>query len=256
MTLRSLPHVCIACLIALSTGGCARSVPLLSHAHVGHAANSWRDAPDKAGVFVVAEREAMTALEQACMAIQASGDSVAAKRHFGNVGTALQPDGRSEGAGLGYGAIQALEDAVHHLTFAAESDDASANIVARAAQFTEGAGEVAKRFQVMLTVARVAESADVAELPGLAAELEQLAHASIHGEDLDDDGVLGNKFEEYGLHQLRLVLADVIHMEAPDYDPIGRLHLFGQIRLPASLWASHFAHTQLYPGDSTRRCLK
>ncbi|MGI9304456.1 MAG: hypothetical protein ACR2RB_17385 [Gammaproteobacteria bacterium] len=240
MRLNTVPRIGAVCLAALIVSGCARSLPLISHAHIGHALTAWRDTPGEAGLFVVAEQEAEIALAQASLAVQAKGKPITTKRHIANVAHALSPDAHPQGTGLGYGAIRALRSAADHITFSAESGDASANIVTGAAHFVEAADAVVKRFQVALEIAQVARLANASELPGLAAELEQLTRTSIHGEDLNNDGIVGSKIEEFGLEQLRTALSDMIGNEKPAYHPLGRQYLFGLVRLPNGGWAYRF----------------
>ena len=128
--------------------GCTQSLPLISHAHVGHTLTAWRDTPNKQGLFVVAEKETVIALEQAGKAVRHSDTPDIAGRHLSNVIHALDPVKRQSGDGHGYGAIRALEGAVDHLVFAAGSDDASANMAVLADNFSAGAASVIERLKL------------------------------------------------------------------------------------------------------------
>ncbi|MGI9333772.1 MAG: hypothetical protein ACR2RL_11540 [Gammaproteobacteria bacterium] len=212
----------------------------MSHAHVGHALTAWRDTPGEQGLFVVAEREAAIALEQASAAVRVASNPARSRQHLANFVHALDPTLRDTGAGLEYGAIRALEGAADHLVFAGEMSDASTNIIAGSAQFAEGAGEIAKRLRVAVEAAQLADAVGANKLRDLAVEVEQLAIASVHGEDLDQDGIVGSSAAEYGLAQLRDLLQATIDNENPPYHPLGRFYLFGLVKLPNGQWAYRF----------------
>ena len=241
--MRLSSKIVILCLVSAVTVACARSVPLISHAHIGHSLTAWRDTPDQEGLFVVAEREAGIALEQAQWATQTAHTPGVAKKHISAVTHALNPDLQPEGPGLGYGAIRALEGAVDHIAFAAESKDASRNVIESAHEFSRDAQSVLDRLKVAVEVALLARHASAADLPGLAHELEQLIYLSINGEDVDGDGVIGATPQEAGLVQLRQGLHTMLANEEPPYHPLGRKYLLGLIRLPNGQWVYEFDHS-------------
>src|SRR4029450_7773253 len=92
---------------------CGRTLPLISHAHVGHALTTWRDTPDEQGLFVVAEKEITTVWQQAQAARQTS--ATVARQHSAGVVHALDPAHQATGPGLGYGGIRALTGAAQHI---------------------------------------------------------------------------------------------------------------------------------------------
>ncbi len=210
--------------------GCARSLPLISHAHIGHSLTAWRDTPNEQGLFVVAEKETNVALAQAKLAHQMSDNPVLSRQHVDNVVNALNPDINAQGPRLGYGAIRALQGSVDHIQFAATTEDASDNIVQHAAVFSESGTSLLSRLQVALEVAQLAREASDSELPGLNEELQQQLQQCVSGDDV-----------EVGLIQLRQQLSSMIDKEKnPPYHPLGRRYLLGLVRLPNGTWKYDF----------------
>ena len=60
--------------------------------------------------------------------------------------------------------------------------------------------------------------------------------ANLSGEDLDQNGYIGNTLEEYGMKQLRRDLDAMIAAEDPAYQTVDRWYLFNLIRLPSGTW--------------------
>jgi len=230
--------LCAVCTVFM---GCVRSLPLISHAHVGHSLTAWRDTPNQEGLFVVAEKEADVAFEDAQQAVNNAQTPDIARQYISNVVHALNPDIQSEGSGLGYGAIRALEGAVDHIAFAAESEDASKNIIESSGQFSYDARRVLVRLKLAVEVAQLARRSSAAELPGLADELQQLMDHNINGKDIDGNGVVDPASDEVGLVQLRQGLVTMLSNESPPYHPLGRKYLLGLVRLPNGQWTYNFA---------------
>lgn len=222
--------------------GCTQSLPLISHAHVGHALTAWRDTPGQQGLFVIAEKETRIALEQAKLGVQSDHTPALVTTRLQNSLHALNPDLHAPGPGLGYGALRALTGAIDHIEFAARSDDASQNIKRGSARFAEHARQVLDRMALSVDVARLADQAAPAELPGLAEELSQLLTACLNGIDRNNDGRFDAANDELGLAQIRTDLSKMIANEKPPYHPLGRRYLLGLIRLPSGRWAYDFNH--------------
>ena len=229
--------LCAVCTVLM---GCTRSLPLISHAHIGHSLTAWRDTPDQEGLFVVAEKETKVAFEHAQQAVNNAQTPAIARQHLSNVVHALNPDIQSEGSGLGYGAIRALEGAVDHIKFAAESKDASNNLIASTKQFSYGARPLLDRLRLAVEVAQLARRSSAAELPGLADELRQLMYQNLNGKDTDGNGIVDPASDEHGLAQLRQGLVSMLSNEKPPYNPLGRKYLLGLIRLPNGQWVYNF----------------
>jgi len=218
--------------------GCGRTLPLISHAHVGHALTTWRDTPDEQGLFVVAEQEITIAWQQAQAARQTS--ATVARTHLAGVIHALDPEQQATGPGLGYGGIRALTGAANHLEFSSTSDDASRNIVRGAEAFGKQTAVVIDNLKLAVDVAILAQKSSDAEISGLTAELEQLINRSLNGADIDGSGSIGNTPEEFGLMQLRHQLEEMLARENPPYQPISRRYLLGLVKLPSGRWVYSF----------------
>jgi hypothetical protein len=218
--------------------GCGRTLPLISHAHVGHSLTTWRDTPDEQGLFVVAEQEITIAWQQAQAARQTS--ATVARTHLAGVIHALDPEHQASGPGLGYGGIRALTGAAKHLEFASTSDDASRNIVQGAEVFIKQAAVVIENLRLAVDVAILSQKSSDAEISGLTAEVEQIIGRSLNGADVDGNGSIGNTDEEIGLKQMRQQLLAVLSRENPPYHPIGRRYLLGLVRMPNGRWVYQF----------------
>ena len=218
--------------------GCGRTLPLISHAHVGHALSAWRDTPDEQGLFVVAEQEITIAWQQAQAARQTS--ATGARKHVAGVIHALDPEKQATGPGLGYGGIRALTGAANHVEFASTSDDASRNIVKGAEAFGKQAAVVIENLKLAVDVAMLAQQASDAEIAGLTAEMEPIIDRSLNGADIDGNGSIGNTTEEMGLKQMRQQLLAMLARENPPYQPIGRRYLLGLVKLPSGRWVYDF----------------
>ncbi|MBV2093386.1 MAG: hypothetical protein KUF80_00745 [Candidatus Thiodiazotropha sp. (ex Codakia orbicularis)] len=240
---KNVPFYVVCSLSLILLGGCSRSVPLISHAHIGHALTAWRDTPGQQGLFVIAEEETGIALDETEAARGSAPSSEDRKHHLSNVIHALNPDRRGRGNGKGYGAIRALGGTADHLVFAAESDDASDNLIRMAAAFSEGAGEVSRQLKLATEVALLAEQADGDEQNRLLARLEGILSHAVQGKDLNANGVIGDTVAEYGLEQLRNDISQGLHNETPAYQPLGKKYLFGLVRLPSGGWAYRFDST-------------
>lgn len=237
-TMRFLSYLAVACLLGVLMTGCVR-LPLVSHAHVGHALTAWGDTPNQEGLFVVAEKETKTAFK-AVLSAQTDQTLEKAQRHIGTVIHALNPDLHLQGAGLGYGAIRALGGVIDHINFAAQSDDASQNVINSAATFSVHARPVLDRLKLAAETARLAERSRGTEFAGLTEELQGMLDQCLHGADLDGDGIIGGTPEEFGLTQLRNEISVMLRSEDPPYHPLGRKYVLGLIRLPNGQWAYKF----------------
>ena len=222
--------------------GCGRALPLISHAHVGHALTAWRDTPEEEGLFVVAEKELAIASEQA-QAAQSTNVTVARKRLAGVI-HALDPKRQATGPGLGYGGIRALTGAAQHLEYSGTSDDASPNIVQGVEAFKKQAAVVLDNLNLAIDIASLAQEASEAEVAGLTAEIGKILERSLNGADVDGNGAIGNTPEEIGLKQMRQQLLVMLSREKPPYHPIGRRYLFGLVKLPNGRWDYSFERSK------------
>jgi hypothetical protein len=218
--------------------GCGRTLPLISHAHVGHSLTAWRDTPDEQGLFVVAEKEITIAWQQVQSARHTS--ATVARKDLAGVIHALDPEHQATGPGLGYGGIRALTGAAQHIEFASTSDDASRNIVKGAEAFAKQAAVVIDNLKLAVDVAMLAQKSSDAEISNLTAEIEKIIDRSLNGADVDGNGTIGNTAEEIGLKQMRQQLSAMLSRENPPYHPVGRRYLLGLVRMPNGRWAYQF----------------
>lgn len=228
----------------LSMVGCSHRAPTISHVHIGHAMTGWHDTPGKEGLFIVAEKKAAEALKYAQTASDDTNDLSRIKKNIAQAsllsdGKAMQ-DGRKDQ----YGVKQALAGAISHLTYAATSPDATANTKVFADGFATHAAGVLDRCDLIAALSRdIRGSGSVEEAGLLAPEIEKLARANIHGEDLDGDGRVGSYADEYGLVQLRQDIEGMIAREDPPYSTVNQWYLFNLIRLPDGSWMFNEKHS-------------
>jgi len=127
-----------------------------------------------------------------------------------------------------FGLKKALSQSVHHFTFAAESDDASKNVINFASQFKEKSSVILNRCELIVVIGMgVLEAETMIEAKVFTNELVQLAQMNITG------SANGN---EPGLEQLRVDLKEMLDREEPPYQPVATRYLFGIIQLPDGKW--------------------
>lgn len=217
--------------------GCTVKRPTMAHTHIGHALAGWVDTPGKEGLFIVAENKARQALDAAKSAAAESKDMALIKQHLKDVITATSPVQPSGGKTVVYGVKQALTGAVGHLTFAAASDDATANVRQFAPRFEGDAAAVLDRCDLITALSKdVINSRSMEETRLLAAEVVKLTRSNLFGADADGDGKIGAKPAEFGLKQLRQEIEAMLAREDPPYTNVSRWYLFNMVRLPDGRW--------------------
>lgn len=234
----SASSAAVAAFAALILQACVTTKePAIAHVHIGHATAGWPDTPGKRGLFVIAEEDARTAAEQAALAASGGSDLESVQKHAADVGFALDPGGRSQGAGSGYGFLRALGGARDHILYAAESKDASDNIKAAAPAWASLADQVLEQGQLASALAlEVAQLSSAADAVPLSEELAAITVQIRDGADTDSSGVIGDAPGEVGMRQLREELEAMIGREEPPYQPVARKYLFGLVRLPSGEW--------------------
>jgi hypothetical protein len=216
--------------------GCASSLPLISHAHIGHSLSAWPDTPGEQGLFVVAEREAEVAQQHASLAVQSGTNIEGAKMHTQHVVHAVAPEtlpDSFQGPGLGYGLRDALEKAVDHIVFAGSSEDASQNVATSAVDISSAAGPILEQCDLIVGLAElIEESNSPDEVAALAEEIQGATNVIING------GPGGNP---QGLAQLRDRMSQMVASEtSPPYTPVPRRYLFALVPLPNGNWTYKF----------------
>lgn len=229
------PAIAVLSVVVLS--GCATTTPKISHVHIGHTITGWVDTPEERGLFVTAEEEGKIIADQATLASN-SQDLAQIKQHAHGIIHAVDPSLEPSGPGLGYGFRKAITEAGHHVEYAAQSPDASANVKTGWANYQKNQQVVAERGELVLALAEAmvnAESLDEAQ--ALASETRKLAVANLVGIDEDGDGVVGTTPREYGMKQLRADLVAMAERENPPYRAVPQRYLFGLVRLPDGTWS-------------------
>lgn len=210
--------------------------PTIAHVHIGHAMTGWKHAPGKKGLFVVAEQEAKTAQTHANNALQKPDDLKHIKLHVGYVMHAVDPKTQKKGPGLGFGQKRALTDALSHITFAAESDDASENVQNFAKTISLYAEATLERCYLIMALGQdILQTNSAEEAATLAEEIAKLTRANIEGVNAGGNGGVTDP-DHYGLKQLRTQITEMTDREDPPYRPVSRRYLFGLIRLPSGEW--------------------
>lgn len=225
----------------LYLSGCVSSKPpTIAHTHIGHTMTAWADTPGQQGLFITAENAAQAAHQAASRAAAQDIDLAAIKadvREAVGATDSVRSEDSVENDQVQYGVRNALSAADHHISFAANSPDASENVRASASIFSRHARVVLDRCDLVLALGNdilASSSPEEAEL--LAGELVKLTNANISGEDTDGDGLVGSISEEYGLKQLRTELEAMIDREDPAYRTVDNWYLFNLVRLPGGDW--------------------
>ncbi len=115
----------LALLLVLPLAAAAGKV---SHLHMGHVLESWKDTPGKVGLLPISEEEAKIAAQHAGFAAKKPGDLGWMQTHTRHVRHAIDPSTENGGPGKGYGVLKAAKGVIAHIGFAANADDASKNV--------------------------------------------------------------------------------------------------------------------------------
>jgi hypothetical protein len=224
VVLRVWMLICAGCLCA-----CAVRPPTIAHVHIGHAVTGVHVTPEHKGYLEVAEQRANEALDSARSAAS-DADLRQLKAH---IASAVSATDSQETFGL----KQSLIMAANHITFAATSEDASANVVRSAPVFANDIAAVVGRCDYIGLLGKdVASSGSLREASLVAAEILKLARANIEGDDSNGDGVIGSVPAEFGLVQLRAEIQAMIARENPPYRTVDEWYLFNLVRLPNGRW--------------------
>jgi hypothetical protein len=216
-------------LVALAAAGCASRPPTVAHVHLGHALTGVHVTPGQEGYLLVAEERAAS-IQQLSGKATMDMDIAQLKANIAEAVKATNSDDE-------FGLRQSLVQASNHISFAATSDDASANIRAGAPQFAADIVRVVERCELIGLLGKdVAQSTNVDEARELATEIKQLAEQNLNGEDSDNDGVVGGTPREYGMKQLRHELDALIAREDPPYRTVDQWYLFNLVKLPNGKW--------------------
>jgi hypothetical protein len=219
------------CALALLSGAtaCVVRPPTIADVHIGHALTGVHVTPDHKGYLLVAEQRADEAVASA---ISASNDTDLGRLKLHVAAVVNATDSQEE-----FGVKQSLRMAANHISFAATSADASANVVQSAPVFQSSITAVVGRCDYIDLLGKdVAAAGSMREASLLAAEILKLARAHVEGDDSNGDGVKGSVPSEYGMAQLRAQLQAMIARENPPYRTVDNWYLFNLVRLPNGRW--------------------
>jgi hypothetical protein len=215
----------LGCLAGLSA--CIVHPPTIAHVHVGHAVTAVHVTPGHEGYLSVAELRANEAYDAAKSA-RADADLRQLKVHIAAVVDATDSQDN-------FGVRQSVTMAANHISFAATSADASANVIGFAPAFATDTAAVVERCNYIDLLGKdVASSASLKEASLLAEEILKLARANVEGNDADDAG--GSASSKYGLVQLRAEVQAMLARETPPYRTVDQWYLFNLVRLPNGRW--------------------
>ena len=222
-----LRFVALSCLAGLSA--CSVHPPTIAHVHIGHAVTAVHVTPGHEGYLSVAELRAKEAYDSAKSA-NADADLLQLKVHIAAAVTATDSQDN-------FGVRQSVMMAANHISFAATSADASANVMRFAPTFATDTAAVVERCNYIGLLGKdVASSASLQEASVLAQEILNLARANVEGEASKGDAAAGLASSRYGVVQLRAEVQAMIARESPPYRTIDQWYLFNLVRLPNGRW--------------------
>ena len=155
--------------------GCASKPPTIAHTHIGHAMTAWHDTPGQEGLMVVADKKAREAKKYAENATAANAGLDQMKTDVAKVLKATDQQGTgktlAKGDTVSYGLKQALVGAVDHVTFAADSKDATQNVKRFAPMFSNNAAGVLERCDLITALGNELLSSSSREDAGILAQV-------------------------------------------------------------------------------------
>lgn len=224
------PRTSLLLAALLLLGGCAAKPPTIAHVHVGHALTGAHDTPDGEGYFVVAEERTREANVLVAERVRPGASMDALRSSLRDLNDIVndRPD---------YALAGAVEEAISHIEFAADSADATPNVRRSAEEFKRNADGVLYRAGLVNLYVQDALNTDSRdELDQLADEIVRLVRAIREGEDMDGDDRVGNTPREVGMVQLRQELDAMIAREDPPYATVDRWYLLNLVRMPSGDW--------------------
>ncbi len=220
----------IALLFLLTTAaGCVTRPPTIAHVHLGHALTGVHVTPNRDGYLLLASTRAKEALAAA----QRAAGSRTLEETRAEVAAALAATSSDDNFGL----KQSLVLAANHVSFAATSDDASANVQASAPGFARDISRIVERCELVALLGKdVAAGKSPQEAAVAVEEIVKLTQANLEGEDANNDGTVGSTPAEFGVKQLRAEFDSIIARENPPYRTVDQWYLFNLVRLPSGRW--------------------
>lgn len=219
-------------LALLVLNGCATQLPTFAHVHVGHTLSAWPVTPDEQGLFTLSEEMAVDIVETAIAASELAkqGEYGAAAQAGGRL-TAMIGSTDDEVTGPDqFTFLAAFEQGVNHFRYAAQSDDATANLKQGLNSVISKSPEIIARSKVLKELATLLGTVnDDQTIADAVQQLRVMAVQNLEGGD-------GN----YSLREMRNELAAILDREDPPYVAPGRKFLFGLVRAPGGSWFWNF----------------
>ncbi len=209
-----------------------RETPSIAHVHIGHSLTSWRDTPREAGLLIVAEQEAAMVLANADLAER----SVREKRpdvdkYLENIARVIDPEISDTKDAKIYGLKKAAIGSISHLGYAAESPDASSNVLRTVSKTNLEAEEIVARIEELFEFVLAArEESDSEIVSTYIAEISRLSHDIIGGEGKSTEKI-------YGLSEYRQDIEMMVEREDPPYTTVDTWYLLNLVRLNDGRWA-------------------
>jgi hypothetical protein len=229
MRMRTRSRAIIALFALATASGCVTRPPTIAHVHLGHALTGVHVTPNRDGYLLLADtraKEAYTAAQQA-----------AAGKTLDEIKVGVASVLAATSSGDNFGLKQSLVLAANHISFAATSEDASANVQKSAPVFAHNISRVVERCELIALLGNdVATGKSPQEAAVAVEEIVKLTQANLEGEDSDRDGKVGSSTAEYGMKQLRDEFDVIIAREDPPYRTIDQWYLFNLVRLPSGRW--------------------
>lgn len=229
MTLHTAWRAIVALFLLATASGCVTRPPTIAHVHLGHALTGVHVTPNRDGYLLVAQARAKEAY--------ASADQAAAAGTLDQVQAAVAAVLTATSSEDNFGLKQSLVLAANHVSFAATSEDASANVQGSAPVFAHDIARLIERCELIallgkdVAAGKSREEADVA-----VEEIVKLTRANLEGEDADHDGKVGSTPAEFGVAQVRGEFDAMIARESPPYRTVDQWYLFNLVRLPSGRW--------------------
>lgn len=229
MTLHTAWRAIVAVFLLATASGCVTRPPTIAHVHLGHALTGVHVTPNRDGYLLVAQARAKEAY--------ASADQAAAAGTLDQVQAAVAAVLTATSSEDNFGLKQSLVLAANHVSFAATSEDASANVQGSAPVFAHDIARLIERCELIallgkdVAAGKSREEADVA-----VEEIVKLTRANLEGEDADHDGKVGSTPAEFGVAQVRGEFDAMIARESPPYRTVDQWYLFNLVRLPSGRW--------------------
>jgi hypothetical protein len=229
MIMRTALRATVALLLVVTASGCVTRPPTIAHVHLGHALTGVHVTPNRDGYLLVAQARAQ---EAHAAAAQAATDTTLDSMKTG-VAAVLAATSSEDNFGL----KQSLVLAANHVSFAATSEDASANVQKSAPAFAHDISGIIERCELISLLGKdVAASKSQAEAKVAVDEILKLTTANVSGEDADNDGKIGSAPPEFGVSQIRAEFDAMIAREDPPYRTVDQWYLFNLVRLPSGRW--------------------